>query len=136
MYIPQKSGHASHTIQNYVLGELKRYVRYTLLKPSFLKIRTKFFSRLRNRGFKKVWLRKQFATLKYEDREKLMTEKESDSLFSHSVCQIVLEKEAENLKVLRSRLADESLYHNDKATKNSQQDKQSFSHGTSQHKKR
>ena len=46
-----------------------------------------------------------------------MTEKESDSSFSHSACQIVLEKEAENLKVLHSRLADESLYHNDKATK-------------------
>ena len=44
-----------------------------------------------------------------------MTEKESDSSFSHSACQI--EKEVENLKVLRSRLADEFLYQNDKATK-------------------
>ena len=72
MYIPAKSGHVSHTIKNYVLGELKRYIRYNSLKLTFLKIRTKFFSRLRNRGFKKVWLRKHFATLKYEDREKLM----------------------------------------------------------------
>ena len=82
MYIPQKSGHVSHTIKNYVLGELKRYIRYNSLKLSFLKIRTRFFSRLRNRGFKKIWLRKHFATLKYEDREKLMTEKESDSSLS------------------------------------------------------
>ena len=58
-----------------MLGELKRYIRSNSLKLSFLKIRTQFFSRLRNRGFKKVWLRKQLATLKYEDREKLMTEK-------------------------------------------------------------
>ena len=43
MYIPQKSGHVSHTIKNYVLGELKRYIRYNSLKLSFLKIRTKFF---------------------------------------------------------------------------------------------
>ena len=92
MYIPRKSGHVSHTIKNYVLGELKRYIRYNSLKLSFLKIRTLFFSRLRNRGFKKIWLRKQFATLKYEDREKLMTEKEPDFSFSHSTCQIVLEK--------------------------------------------
>ena len=63
MYIPQKSGHASHTIKHYVLGELKRYIRYNSLKLSFLKIGTMLFSRLRNRGFKKIWLRKQFATL-------------------------------------------------------------------------
>ena len=117
MYIPQKSGHVSHTIKNYVLGELKRYIRYNSLKLSFLKIRTKFFSRLRNRGFKKVWLRKQFATLKYEDREKLMSERESDSSFSNSACQTLLEKEAENLKMLRSRWADEFLYPTDKANK-------------------
>ena len=116
-YIPQKSGHISHTIKNYVLGELKRYIRYNSLKLTFLKIRTKFFSRLRNRGFKKVWLRKQFATLKYEDREKLMSEKESDSSFSNSACQTLLEKEAESLKVMRSRWADEFLYPTDKATK-------------------
>jgi hypothetical protein len=84
MYIPQKSGHVSHTIKNYVLGELKRYIRYNSLKLTFLKIRTLFFSRLRNRGFKKIWLRKQFTTLKYEDRKKLMLEKEPDSTFSHS----------------------------------------------------
>ena len=77
-----------------------------------------FFSRLRNRGFKKIWLRKKFATLKYEDREKLMTEKEPDSSFSHSACQIVLEEKAESLKVKRSRLADPCLSHNDNTTKN------------------
>ena len=74
MYIPQKSGHVTHTIKNYVFGELKRYMRYNSLKLSFLIMRTMFFSRLRNRVFKKVWFRKHFATLKYEDRKKLMME--------------------------------------------------------------
>ena len=113
MYIPQKSGHAAHTIKKYVLGELKRYIRYNSLKLTFLKMRTRFFSRLRNHGFKKVWLRKHFATLKYEDREKLMMEREPDATFSHSACQIVLEKEAESLKNTRSRLADTVPSHND-----------------------
>ena len=113
MYIPAKSGHVSHTIKNYVLGELKRYIRYNSLKLTFLKIRTKFFSRLRNRGFKKVWLRKHFATLKYEDREKLMAIKDSDSSSSHPEFQMVLEKEAEGLKILRSRLADKFPYQTD-----------------------
>jgi hypothetical protein len=117
MYIPQKSGHVSHTIKNYVLGELKRYIRYNSLKLTFLKIRTLFFSRLRNRGFKKIWLRKQFASLKYEDREKLMLEKVPDSTFSHSACQIVLEKKAESLRTKRNRLADLGLSHNEKTTK-------------------
>ena len=105
----------SHTIKNYVLGKLKRYIRYNSLKITFLKIRTKFFSRLRNRGFKKIWLKKQFATLKYEDREKLMTEKRSDSSLSHSACQTLLEKKAASLKTKRSRLADNVLSNNDKS---------------------
>ena len=63
MYIHYKSGHVSHTIKNYVLGEIKGYIRYNSLELAFLKIRTQFFSRLRNRGFKKVWLRKHFASL-------------------------------------------------------------------------
>ena len=113
MYIPAKSGHVSHTIKNYVLGELKRYIRYNSLKITFLKIRTKFFSRLRNRGFKKVWLRKHFATLKYEDREKLMAKIDSDSSSSHPEFQMVLEKEAESLKIRRSRLADKFPYQTD-----------------------
>ena len=95
MYIPSKSGHVTHTIKNYVLGELKRYIRYNSLKAlkvTFLKIRTKFFSRLRNRGFKKVWLRRHFATLKYEDREKLMAKIDSDSSSSHPEFQMVLER--------------------------------------------
>ena len=35
MYIPYKSGHVSHTIKNYVLGEIKGYIRYNSLKLSF-----------------------------------------------------------------------------------------------------
>ena len=35
MYIPYKSGHVFHTINNYVLGKIKRYIRYNLLKISF-----------------------------------------------------------------------------------------------------
>ena len=72
-----------------------------------------FFSRLRNCGFKKIWLRKHFTTLKYEDREKLMLQKVPDSACSYSACQIVLEKEVESLKQKRSCLADMCFSHND-----------------------
>ena len=53
MFIPFKSAHPRHTIKNYILGELKRYVRINTEEFNFLKIRNKFFLRLRNRGFKK-----------------------------------------------------------------------------------
>ena len=111
MYIPQKSGHVTHTIKNYILGELKRYIRYNSLKLTFLKIRTKFFSRLRNRGFKKVWLKKQFSKLKYENREMLMNRPDSDC--SRPDFQMVLEKEAEDLKTSRNLLADKAPYQTD-----------------------
>ena len=105
MYIPYKSGHVSHTSNNYVLGEIKRYIKYNSLKLTFLKIRTQFFSRLRNRGFKKVWLRKTFSTFQYEDRPKLMKK-------SHCPIpefQLVPETEVENLMVRDSeRILKES----------------------------
>jgi len=107
LYIPYKSGHVSHTIKNYVLGEIKRYIRYNSLKITFLKTRTKFFSRLRNRGFKKVWLRRIFSLVQYEDRSKLMHS-------SHSTIpefQVVPETEAESLVVRDSeRILKESGY--------------------------
>ena len=64
-----------------------------LNSPFKKKIRTQFFSRLRNRGFKKFWLRKHFAILKHEDRQKLM----EDSHCSHPEYQMVLETVAESL---------------------------------------
>ena len=36
MYIPAKSGHAKHTIKNFICGELKRYVRCNSIKSNYL----------------------------------------------------------------------------------------------------
>ena len=47
-----------------------------------------------------------------------MVEKEPDSTLSHSDCQMVIEKEAESLKQIRSRWADTCLSHNDTAEAN------------------
>ena len=60
MYIPAESGHVKHTIKNFISGELKRYVRYNTIKKNFLKIRNKFYARLRNRGYKKIPLKRLF----------------------------------------------------------------------------
>ena len=37
-YIPQKSNHRSHTIRNYVLNELKWYIKYNSEKLNFLNL--------------------------------------------------------------------------------------------------
>ena len=37
MYIPATSGHQTHTINNFIIGELRRYVRFNTIKKFFLK---------------------------------------------------------------------------------------------------
>ena len=72
MYIPATSGHAKHTIKNFIIGELKRYVRYNTIKKNFLKIRNKFYARLRNRGYKKTPLKRLFRCVKFGQRKDLL----------------------------------------------------------------
>ena len=72
MYIPAKSGHAKHTIKNFIRGELKRYVRCNSIKRNYFKIRNKFFLRLRKRGYKRVTLRRLFRSVKFESRKTLL----------------------------------------------------------------
>ena len=72
MYIPAKSGHAKHTIRNFILSQLSRYVRYNTVKTSFLRMRNKFYARLRNHGYKKVQLKRLFKLVKYKDRMNLL----------------------------------------------------------------
>ena len=72
MYIPFKSAHPRHTIKNYILGELKRYVRINTDELNFLKIRNSFFLRMRNRGFNKHKLSLWFSEIKYSSRAKYL----------------------------------------------------------------
>ena len=72
MYIPFKSAHPRHTIKNYIVGELKRHVRINTEELNFLKIKNKFFQRMRNRGFKKNKLSHWFSEVKYSYRAKYL----------------------------------------------------------------
>ena len=72
MYIPYKSAHPRHTIKNYVIGELKRYVRINTEELNFLKIKNRFFLRMRNRGFKKYKLSHWFSEVKFSSRAKFL----------------------------------------------------------------
>ena len=65
MYIPSKSGHQKHTIRNFILGELRRYVRICTHEISFVQITNKFFRRLRLRGYEKLFLKRLFRKVKH-----------------------------------------------------------------------
>ena len=72
MYIPAKSGHQKHTINNFILGELRRYVRFNTLKRNFTKIKCKFFQRLRNCGYAKKFLLRLFSKVKFGCKNELL----------------------------------------------------------------
>ena len=72
-------------IDNFVLGKLKRYVRYNSEEHNFSKIRYHFYNRLRNRGYYKKDLNHLFASVFYSHREALLKMKiHSNKL--HSLC--------------------------------------------------
>jgi hypothetical protein len=96
MYIPYRSFHQKHSIKNYVWGELMRYVRYNTEEKNFKKLKTQFFLRLRNRGFKKYLLLKLFSKITYAQRNKLLNK---EKCFSND-CEPVTYQEAEK-KLLR-----------------------------------
>ena len=72
IYIPANSGDQKHTINNFILGELRRYVRFNTIKRNFTKIKCKFFGRLRNRGYNKKKLTTLFRKIKFGSRNKLL----------------------------------------------------------------
>ena len=73
MYIPYKSAHPRHTIKNYVIGELKRYVRVNTEELNFLKIKNRFFLRMRNRGFNKIKLSHWFSEVQFSSSAKFLS---------------------------------------------------------------
>ena len=81
MYIPYKSAHPRHTIKNYVLGELKRYVRINTEELNYQKIKNNFFLRMRNRGFHKNVLAKWFSQVKYSNRAKFLDGNPDDTCY-------------------------------------------------------
>ena len=66
-----------------MVNELKRYVKYNSEKLWFLKLRNKFFDRLRNRGFRIYYLTKIFASVSYSSRNKYLFT--SDKIYSNVV---------------------------------------------------
>ena len=111
MYIPFRSFHQRHTIKNFVWGELKRYVRYNTEEKNFKKLRTRFFLRLRNRGFKKYILSKLFRHVTYSQRNKLL----NTELPLPDVCQPLTCQEAERRIMLEGEETF-SLSQGDEAT--------------------
>ena len=96
MYILYRSSHQKHSVKNYVWSKLRRYMRYNTEGKNFKKLKTQFFLRLHNRGFKKYLLLKLFSKITYAQRNKLLNK---EKFFSND-CKPVTYQEAEK-KLLR-----------------------------------
>ena len=77
VYLQYWSGHASLSIRNYVIGELKRYVRSNTKEINFLGIKIKFYAHLLDRGFIKWKLTCLSNKVKLSDRTDLLMTKNS-----------------------------------------------------------
>ena len=113
MYIPFKSAHPRHTIKNYILGELKRYVRINTEEFNFLKIRNKFFLRLRNRGFEKKKLTRWFSEVRYSLRAKYLGANPGNICYFQGTREsmadpLLIKISEETLKVATSGATDDS----------------------------
>ena len=119
-YIPQKSNHKKHTIKNYVLNELKRYIKFNSNKLAYLRLRNKFFDRLRNRGFKKLNLSKLFKKVSYSQRKKLLFQKNLvplSNVVQETEAEVALENLAEKIfsQEITNHLMDAETHREEKA---------------------
>ena len=78
-----------------MVNKLKGYVKFNSEKLWFLKLRNKFFDRLRNRGFNTLSLNKFFALVSYASRDKYLYN--NDNIYSNVIQETEAEKALEEL---------------------------------------
>jgi hypothetical protein len=78
LYIPFSSDHPTAMFKSFVVGELKRYVRNSSSKVSFLHMAKSFFSRLLDRGYPKETLKIWFEEIQFESRSKYLQKAHKD----------------------------------------------------------
>jgi hypothetical protein len=68
LYLPWRSYHPRHAKIAFIYGELRRYGLRESSGMGFLKLRQKFYNRLRARGYPKAFLQSVFKKVSYFDR--------------------------------------------------------------------
>ncbi|KNZ54479.1 reverse transcriptase [Puccinia sorghi] len=79
-YIPWSSYHPPKVKLAFVKGELVRYARTSSTKEAYLNVSSLFYQRLRSRGYPIGWLRFAFRTVKWKDRQQLLTDRVKTAL--------------------------------------------------------
>ena len=79
LYIPFNSYHPSHSKRSFIKAELIRYVRLSSKLSDFLKISSRFFNRLQNRGYPKWFLSGIFSEVQYSSRWSYLSERKDKS---------------------------------------------------------
>ena len=73
LYIYSDSLHSPSVKAGLVKTELIRYMRSCTFEEDFLTLRDQFWHRLRNRGYSRLWLAKQFTSVTYSDRHRYLS---------------------------------------------------------------
>ena len=72
LYVPFTSNHPIHTFKGLIKTELIRYCRNCTNLKDFIKIKNKFFTRLRQRGYPIKLLKQTFITIQHHHRFKYL----------------------------------------------------------------
>lgn len=73
LYLPHGSYHTDSSKKGFIKAELQRYIRSSSSIENYIEMKKVFFARLRNRGYPSDFITKIFETVKYKDRETLLT---------------------------------------------------------------
>jgi hypothetical protein len=77
LYIPYNSYHTIAMKRSFISTELQRYVRNSSDITVYVDIKWKFYSRLRDRGYPRLFLDEVFSSIQYSDRCKYLLSRKS-----------------------------------------------------------
>jgi hypothetical protein len=72
LYIPYSSMHTDNAKKGFIKTELIRYVRNSSSLSDFIEISKRFFNRLRARGYPPSFIKNQFSSIRWENRNKYL----------------------------------------------------------------
>jgi hypothetical protein len=103
LYLPFTSYHNDSLKQNFIRGELIRYLRNCSEQTNFTSMKIAFFGRLRARGYPAEFLLPIFLKVQFEDRQTFLFSDKNENKFQFSDSQTILIQEknllSENLKL-------------------------------------
>jgi hypothetical protein len=110
-YIPYNSDHQPHILKNFILGELKRYVRCCSKERDFLNAQLAFVKRLRNRGYPRKFISKLLKKVNYNQRFVLLGFSQNEDINEE---RLLITAASKQLQTMPQTFKDQQLLVHDK----------------------